>query len=335
MKYIFELSKEHSTLPKAEVIACLQAENIPYNIVETNEDILIIETSAKAEKLKQLANRLSFTFHVNEFLFSCKPSPETIKQNAMDNPIRTKGSIAVRYKNRSNETGSKSVVKALAEIYTKDRQVTLIKPDNEIRALLTDNDVYVGLNITEIDRTQFEQRKVQHRPFFSPISLHPKLARALVNLSGIRKDGILLDPFCGTGGFLIEAGLIGAKVIGSDIERKMIDGGKKTLEFYKIKESDLFCSDIGDINNHVSEVDAVVTDLPYGKSTTTKGEDIRGLYERAFRNIADVLKKHGKAVIGLSNKDMIDLGKSYFSLIEVHEWRAHRSLIRYFAVYQK
>jgi len=334
MKYIFELSKEHITLPKAEVLACLQAENIAYKIVETNEDIFIIETSAKAEKLKQLANRLSFTFHVNGFLFSCRPSPETIKQNAMDNPIKAKGSIAVRYKNRSNETDSQPV-KALAEIYTKDRRVALEKPDNEIRALLTNNKVYVGLNITEIDRTQFEQRKVQHRPFFSPISLHPKLARALVNLSGIGKNEILLDPFCGTGGFLIEAGLIGAKVIGSDIERKMIDGGEKTLEFYKIKESDLFCSDIGDINNHVSEVDAVVTDLPYGKSTTTKGEDIRELYERAFRNIADVLKKHGRAVIGLSNKDMIGLGKSYLSLIDVHEWRAHRSLTRYFAVYQK
>jgi len=335
MKISFELSKEHITIPKAEAFACLQVENIAYKIVETNEDILIIEAFVKAEKIKQLANRLSFTFHVNEFLFSCKPSTATIKQNAMDNPIRAKGSIAVRCKNRSKKKDSQPVVKALAEIYTKDRQVALIKPDNEIRALLTDSNVYIGLNITEIDRNQFEQRKVQHRPFFSPISLHPKLARALVNLSGIKKDEILLDPFCGTGGFLIEAGLIGAKVIGSDIERKMIDGGKKTLEFYKIKERDLFCSDIGDIKNHVSEVDAVVTDLPYGKSTTTKGEDIRVLYERAFENIAGVLKKHGRTVIGLSNKDMMGLGKSYLSLIEIHEWHAHRSLTRYFAVYQK
>jgi len=335
MKISFELSKEHSTLPKAEVIACLQAENIHYKIVETNEDILIIETSAKTGKLKQLANRLSFTFHVNEFLFSCKPSPETIKQNAMDNPLKTKGSIAVRYKNRSNKTDSQSVVKALAEIYTKDRPVSLEKPDSEIRALLADTNVYVGINITEIDRSRFEQRKVQHRPFFSPISLHPKLARALVNLSAIKNNETLYDPFCGTGGILIEAGLIGAKVIGSDIERKMVDGGKKTLDFYSIKECKLFCSDIGDIKNYVSEVDAVVTDLPYGKSTTTKGEDIRGLYKRAFENIANVLKKHGRAVIGLSNKEMIALGKSYFSLIEVHEWRAHRSLTRYFAVYQK
>ena len=77
---------------------------------------------------------------------------------------------------------------------------------------------------TEIDRTCFEERKVQHRPFFSPISLHPKLARVLVNISAIKRDETLLDPFCGTGGILIEAGLIGAKVIGSDIEEKMIEG---------------------------------------------------------------------------------------------------------------
>ena len=119
---------------------------------------------------------------------------------------------------------------------------------------------------------------MQHRPFFSPISLHPKLARALVNLSSIKKGETLLDPFCGTGGIIIEAGLIGAKILGSDIEKKMIEGCKKTLEFYRIKEYELFCSDIGDIHKFVkNSVDAVVTDLPYGKSTTTKGEELSHL----------------------------------------------------------
>ena len=144
-----------------------------------------------------------------------------------------------------------------------------------------------------------------------------------------------MDPFCGTGGILLEAGLIGAKVVGSDIEEKMVEGCKKTIDFYKIKNYELFCSDIGDIKKKVSAVDAVVTDLPYGKSTTTKGEEIRLLYDRSFKNISKILKKNGKAVFGISNRDMVSLGEKYFSLIEVYEFRVHSSLTRYFAVFQK
>lgn len=335
MNIIFELSKEHKTLPKAEVLACLQVENIDYNIIESNYDVLVIETDVKNDIIKRLANRLSLTFFIDELLFSCSNSLDEIKKYARNNKIDRKGLIAITYKNRSTNVSSQPIVKTLAEIYAKDRTVDLKNPDLEVRVLITDASVYVGLKIAEVDRSQFEKRKVQYRPFFSPISLHPKLARALVNLSSIKTNEKLLDPFCGTGGILIEAGLIGVKVIGSDIEEKMIEGCKKTLDFYKIKKYELFCSDVGEIDNCVSDVDAVVTDLPYGKSTTTKGENLKQLYDRAFKNVSKVLKKNGMAVIGLSNKDIISIGEKYFSLIKKHEFRVHRSLTRYFAIYKK
>jgi tRNA (guanine10-N2)-dimethyltransferase len=336
MKFLFELSKEHKTLPTAEVLACLKAEKISYKIVESKDDVLVIETNTKHDTIKRLAVRLSLTFYVDEFLFSCPPYVREIKKYAVDNIIiEKKGSIAIRCKNRSNIVGSQPIVKTLAEIYSKERKVALKNPDIEIRGLITDSRLYVGLKTAEINRSQFENRKVQHRPFFSPVSLHPKLARALVNLSLIKKDEILLDPFCGTGGILIEAGLIGARIIGSDVEDKMIEGCKKNLDFYGIKNYELFCSDIGNINRYIAEVDAVVTDLPYGRSTTTKGEYIQQLYERAFENISKILKPGRRAVMGLSNNDMPPVGEKYFSLVEKHELRAHRSLTRFFAVYQK
>jgi tRNA (guanine10-N2)-dimethyltransferase len=97
----------------------------------------------------------------------------------------------------------------------------------------------------------------------------------------------------------------------------------------------LFCVDVSELNKLVNKVDAVVTDLPYGKATTTKGEEIGQLYTRAFENISKVLNEDGRAVVGLSNKDMISLGEKYFSLVEVHRCRVHRSLTRYFVVYEK
>lgn len=335
MKYLFELSKEHKTFPIAEIKSCLQAEQINYKILESNEDVFIIDADSKDEKLKNMVNRLSFTFYINQFLYSCQPSIDQIKKQASKDSLEYRGSVAIKYKNRSKNVNSQSIVKALADVYIKNRVVNLENPDIEIRGLITDSKLYVGLKLAEINRTQFEERKVQNRPFFSPISLHPKIARALVNLSSIKKNDIILDPFCGTGGILLEAGLIGAKVIGSDVEKKMIDGCKKTLVFYNIKNYKLFRSDIGDIHKFVDKIDAIVTDLPYGKSTTTKGEKMEILYERAFRNMSKLLNRGSKAIIGLSNEDFIYLGKKYFSLINIHNFRVHKSLIRYFVVYEK
>lgn len=334
MKYLFELSKEHKTLPVAEILASLDAEEISYKISESNEDVLIIQTSSKKGEIQRLAERLSLTFCVDSFMFSCKPQVGDILSKASENIFMEKGTIAVRCKNRSKSIDSKSVMDALADIYSKDRKVSLEAPDVEIRGLVTDSKLYVGLKISEVDVSQFRKRKVQNRPFFSPISMHPKLARALVNLSSVKRNEVLLDPFCGTGGIILEAGLIGAKIVGSDIEKKMIEGCKKTLDFYNVKNYNLFCSDIGEINKHVAKVDAIVTDLPYGKSTTTKGEKIDHLYERAFEDFSKLLKKDGKAVVGLSNKNLISAGGKYLSLMETHEFRVHRSLTRYFAVYK-
>jgi len=335
MKYLFELSKEHKTIPKSEILSCLKAEKIKYKTIESNTDALIIETDTKPDKIKQISDRLSSTFYVNKLKFSCLPIIEDINKNALENQIKTRGTIAIRHKNRSLNIESQEIIKTLADIYTKNRKVKLEKPDIEIRALITDKRVYISQKISQIDRTQFEKRKVQYRPFFSPITLHPRLARALVNLSNIQKNKVLLDPFCGTGGILLEAGLIGVKIIGSDIEEKMIEGCKKTLSHYNIDKYKLIPSDIGEIHKHIDKVDAVVTDLPYGKSTTTKGEEKNQLYIRAFDKISNILKNNCRAVIGLSNSDLISEGENFFTHVETHEIKAHRSLTRYFAVYEK
>lgn len=335
MHYLFELSKEHKTIPKAEIISCLKAENVKYDIIEENEDTVVLSVNTDKEDLAKIFNRLSFCFFVDRFLFSCSPKTEHIKKYAESHRPPNNGSIAIRYKNRSKTIDSQGIVKLLADVYSKDRHVNLDNPDIEIRAIVTNSKIYVGKKIFEIDRHQFEKRKVQNRPFFSPISLHPKIARALVNLSCISKGETLLDPFCGTGGILIESGLMGVTPVGSDIEEKMVKGCKRNLEYYKIKNYNIYNCDIGEIKKKISNVDAIVTDMPYGKSATTKGEEINKLYGRAFESMNDILKHGKRAVVGLSNEELIKLGEKYFSLVEVHKIKAHKSLTRYFVVYEK
>ena len=332
---MFELSKEQHTLPCAELQACFHAEGFAFSVVDANEDVVVAETKNDERIIPILAKRLGFTFIIDDFLFSCSNSLDDISRTAHHHPLTLEGSIAIRYKNRCSNLDSRQLVDVLGTWYTKNRPVDLKYPDIELRALVTNTSAYVGVKKAEVDTSQYQQRRVHHRPFFSPISLHPKLARGLVNLAGVRKGDTVLDPFCGTGGILLEAGLLGAYVIGNDVEKKMIEGCKKTLEFYKIDNAEFLCYDIGNIPSQVSKVDAVVTDFPYGRATTTKGEQRSALYDRAFETITKVLKKNGKAVVGLSEKQLISLGETYLTCREVHEFRVHRSMTRYFVVYQK
>lgn len=334
MRLIFELSKEHATLPSAEVLASLKAEQIDATIISSNEDVLIVETKPNDADIKRLAERLAFTFVIDDLLFSCPSTLDEIIQNAEKHPLPFEGSIAIRCKNRSSHIRSEQLIDQLGDIYTKKRMVNLTNPDIEIRVVVTKDTAYLGMKKASLNTCHFQQRRGHLRPFLSPITLHPKIARAMVNLSQVKKQQTLLDPFCGTGGILLEAGLLGAQIVGSDIEQKMIDGSQKNLEFYHLKNCKLYCTDIGNISRYVSSVDAIATDFPYARATTTKGEQIALLYKRAFETISQILKEKRYAVVGLSSEDIRSIGEQYLSVIATYPVKSHRSLTRYFVVYK-
>ncbi len=332
---MFELSKEHATLPSAEVIATLNAEHMNATLISSNEDVLIVETNPNDAAIRRLAERLAFTFVIDELLFSCPTTLNEIIQNAEKHQLPPEGSIAIRCKNRSSHIRSEELIDQLGDIYTKKRTVNLTKPDIEVRAVITEDTAYLGVKKADLDTSHFQQRRGHLRPFLSPITLHPKIARAMVNLSQVKKQQTLLDPFCGTGGILLEAGFIGAQIVGSDIEQKMIEGSKKNLEFYHLKNYRLYCADIGDIARYAPSVDAIATDFPYARATTTKGEQLKQLYKRAFETISQILKKNRYAVVGLSNEDIRTIGEQYLSIVATYPVKSHRSLTRYFVVYKR
>ena len=50
-----------------------------------------------------------------------------------------------------------------------------------------------------------------------PYTLKSDIARASLNLLNLKENSIVLDPFCGIGGILLEAEDLNFKVIGNDI----------------------------------------------------------------------------------------------------------------------
>ena len=144
-----------------------------------------------------------------------------------------------------------------------------------------------NLLIKEIHHT-FDERKAHLRPELSPVSLHPRLARALVNLSGIRgMKKEVVDPFVGTGGILLEAGFMGFEVKGYDIDEIMLKKCAANLKYFHVPRFSLINQDATTLSK---KMDYVVTDLPYGRNSR--------MTKDLYRKFLSVLKKHlGKTAV--------------------------------------
>ena len=258
MKYLFLLSGDYIGLAKEEVLSLFDIKN--YKIV----DKLLIIDLKNNEKISTKSNkRLALTKRIYRFLFECKVN-ELIKimENFDWNSIY-KDSFRLRLhylnQNKLNKSSEKDFAKYIWRALKKPR-VNLENPKTKIELFFVDDKAYCGLLIKE-NKEDFESRKAHLRPFPHPSSLHPKLARALVNITGIKDNETLLDPFCGTGGFLIEAGLMNIKIAGCDISKNMVKGSKENLKHFKIKNYEIIDKDALKINKKLGYI---VTDLPYG-----------------------------------------------------------------------
>lgn len=166
--------------------------------------------------------------------------------------------------------------------------------------------------------------------------MSPKLARCMVNLSRVTEGQLVLDPFCGTGGILIEAGIIGCKVVGSDIYWKMKNGTAINLEHYGIEDYRTFNLDVRELKMY-EKVAAVVTDPPYGISTTTGDIDGNDIFKEFFKAIYDNMKDD--AYLCMASPHYVDLKPMAddvgFEIVEQYGIKMHRSLTRIISVIRK
>ena len=135
----------------------------------------------------------------------------------------------------------------------------------------------------------FASRSATDRAYFRPVSLDPRLARTMVNLTRIlgEKPSGIIDPFCGTGGIIIEAALSDIHVFGSDLDVRMVEGSRQNLEQIEIDPSlyELFTHDATQLEElwPVMEGSAFVFDPPYGRNSWSDGEGM-DLFQRTVQS---------------------------------------------------
>jgi len=168
------------------------------------------------------------------------------------------------------------------------------KPGNPLHLFFSEGEVIVGETLIQLDKKQFHSRSPDKKPFFRSIALKPRVARLLVNLARVREGEILLDPFCGTGSILVEAGLMGIKGIGVEIDRELVKGASTNIRYYNIKDVVLINADSRFMV--YNSVDGIATDPPYGRSASTHGSRIEEIYFKFLVNAQESVKNKGYIV---------------------------------------
>ena len=346
-RLFFLVSGENPTLPFSEVKSILEAEGYRYRVLGELTQAIRIEADQSCVESVKFRSALAKICCLE--IFICRASSNeiisSVKKLDFTRFLKDDETFAVRImrvRGFSKEISRSMLEREIGGIIlentkTKNVKVDLRNPDKTFFGLFTDNLFLFGLKLADIKHKDLFERNPGRRVFFHPAAINAKDARCMVNLARSRAGNLVLDPFCGTGGLLIEAGLIGCRVLGFDIDRLMINGCWRNLSFFGIEPEGLGVADARWPPLRNMSADHIVTDPPYGTASSTFGSSTRSLVERFFSAAVDVLKHGGVMCISApKNVGLGEIGiKHGFKHLESHFIYVHRRLTREIAVFKR
>jgi len=260
-----------------------------------------------------------------------------------DASLERTGSVAVRATDcrATTDTSTRRAERALgAALVDRGFDVDLDAPDHVLRALFSapraeaaavvpgapEEGVCAMGWVVAAGADGFAARAPTDRPFFQPGSMDPRLGRALVNVAGAGPDRRLLDPMCGTGGLLVEAGLVGARPLGVDARSRMVRGAERNLEAHL----DGYGLAVGDATRLPLVDDAVggvAVDVPYGRQSPVEGG--RPLCDLVEGAAAEARRVGCRAVLVGDRRWDDACEAAGWTVTGAFERYVHRSLTRY------
>ncbi|QPG76294.1 hypothetical protein FOA43_003680 [Brettanomyces nanus] len=133
------------------------------------------------------------------------------------------------------------------------------------------------VHLSARSRGVVDEYEIAKRPYYGTTTFESELSLVTCNLALVQKGQLVLDPFVGTGSFLLASGYFGGYTYGSDIDFLALKGGKPeqkcikrlkdNFEHYgtENKFGDVLCMDF--TNNALRKnlkIDTIICDPPYG-----------------------------------------------------------------------
>src|SRR3989344_290351 len=180
-----------------------------------NKNSILIETEKKIEK--GTVNLLGGTISIGEVL--CQANQESLDKQEIY--LGTKNKLNYVIWNFSKDNSYNKVSEYLKKRFKQEQLKATEKNLNgslelqdghHIRIVhgLVDEEYFVfnnyfGKIIEKCNYEEIEQRDMSKPVRRNALSISPRLAKMMINISEVKKGEKLLDPFCGIGTFLMEA----------------------------------------------------------------------------------------------------------------------------------
>jgi tRNA (guanine10-N2)-dimethyltransferase len=342
-KLFFLISGEFETLSFAELKAILEAEGYAYRMVEKLDQTVRLE--ADVESVNQVLRRSAYTRICAQELFTCDANYEAVAKaaNAADFPsVLGEGETFEvrirRIKEYAEIDATMDYERKLGKLILQNApkaKVDLKHADKTFFGILTNGKFVFGIRLAEIIPKPFVERRARKKPFFHPSAMNAKLARCMVNLAHAKTGTYVLDPFVGTGSTVIEATLIGCWAVGLDTQHKMAKGALRNVRHFGLTPEGIILADARQLP--LSHVDCIVTDPPYGKSSTTMKSNTKAIVEGVLASAYPLLGK-GQRICIASPKtlNISRIGEKLgYKHLESNFAYVHRTLTREVAVFEK
>ncbi len=304
---------------------------------------------ARAESLGDIG-RLAYTRSAHELVGHADATVKAAVTALQAAPLDRTGTVAVRARDVRGSSGISTAraERELGSVLTDQGfTVDLDEPDNTLRAVFTEgsvphHDAVAGADgrdksvatigwVTAESRRDFAPEPT-NRPFFQPGSMASIDARAYANLAGAKPGAVFVDPMCGTGGLLIEAGRVGADIIGIDAQQKMVTGTQTNAAAFLPDTGPVIRGDATALPFRNGGIDALAVDVPYGRQSKIARHDLENLVSGALREARRVAQR---AVVIADRRWETAAAAAGWQLDAVFSRRVHRSLTRFVHVLEQ
>jgi tRNA (guanine10-N2)-dimethyltransferase len=296
--YFAQVSGENLELARAEIKALTKLWPVDIRITwlgrvaklqaETSPVEFLLERAA----LVQRAGRLLGEFIHEESII------EGVSDDCWKNVVLSSDRFSVRTICIENEYDQQKRIEIERNLGAHIRGITgakveLRSPSTHILVIIVAGRFLICKSTESRLRQMLRAREPGKKPFFHPSMMNSTLARTMCNLAGVKPGNTVLDPFCGGGGILCEASHIGASVVGIDMNWRLLKGAilnlSKINSNYSIIQADA-------LHLPIQAVDHIVTDPPYGHSSSTRGTESRKLFDCLLRRAPSILQSSGEVL---------------------------------------
>ena len=337
--YYALLSGEYPTIPYGELVSLLESWGGKTSLIYKLESIVILDTDTSSDIIKKIVRESGYIREAGYSIMLAPEDPSLFFDYIKENRI-PQGEYWIIYEKHLKPEWNPKAEELIRELVLANKDSKFTRKGKILKVDHYPGFIHIGILLEKKDYTDFMNRLPRRRPVFRPGTLDPILSRAIVNLSRPKEHVAFLDPFCGVGGFAIEAGLLGYEpVICGDIDYHMMKGAVANLNAYLQNDYSLFFyyGNSRSLPIRTSSIQRIATDPPYGRTTSTRGMSRQTIIREFLEEAMRILSPRGYLVfaspIEVKPKKLAE--ETGFEVVDYFEMHVHRRLVRGVVVARK